>query len=195
MSQGQMLYSYQGPLAYQEVCSRCIFRRCVVLCNKLYNLFQNRGVYVNIPITDAVVCCDSPTTGLSGTTVQYSSNIGSFPYIMPVSALSLLKTRSLPCYPENVLEHYPKCWKWWLENSVCCAFFFFFLIFSLFHAFLKTFFNFLPSPDFDLDQGYTDENRKNFTSLLSTFLCSVVVLAIRVDFAINRNHGYFHIKL
>lgn len=60
------------------------------------------------------------------------------------------------------------------EFSVLC--FFFFLIFSLFHAFPKTFFNFLPSLDFDLDQGYTDENRKNFTSLLSTFFHYVLWL-------------------
>ena len=53
-----------------------------------------------------------------------------------------------------------------------------FLIFSLLHTFPKSIFNFLPSPNFDLDQGYTDENRKNFTSLLSTFFHYVTTVPV-----------------
>ena len=86
-----MLDSYQGPLAYQAVCSRCIFRRCVVLGNKLHDLFQNQGVYVNIPITDAIVCWDSPIRGMSGTIVQYGSKGSGVPHIIPVPALSPAK--------------------------------------------------------------------------------------------------------
>ena len=73
-----------------------------------------------------------------------------------------------------------------------------FLIFSLFHTFPKSIFNFLPSPNFDL--VYTDENRKNFTSLLSTFfhyvpwLCKQYVLTlslIEIMDIVMANYSYF----